>query len=74
MPEYRSAGVETAILPYSPLRYDSRMDWVWLLIVPLALAGWLGMAFLTRKASRNNSGWEAPVPRQPGSKRWWWPF
>ena len=47
------------------------MDWVFLLVIPLALAGWLGMALLTRNASRKHSGWEAPVP---GSKRWWWPF
>ncbi len=50
------------------------MDWVFLLIIPLAIAGWLGMALLTRNASRKHSGWEAPVPRAPGAKRWWWPF
>jgi hypothetical protein len=50
------------------------MDWVFLLVIPLAIAGWLGMALLTRNASRKHSGWEAPVPRAPGAKRWWWPF
>jgi hypothetical protein len=50
------------------------MDWAILIAIPLAIAGWIGISFLTRNASRRNSGWEAPVPRAPGSKRWWWPW
>jgi hypothetical protein len=51
------------------------VNWLLLVAIPVAIAGWVGMSFLTRSASRKNAGWEAPVPRQPGARRrWWWPF
>lgn len=70
--EYRPLG--TPILRYSSLRYHDPVDWAYLLIIPLAIAGWVGISFLTRRASNKNAGWESPVPRAPGSRRWRWPW
>lgn len=50
------------------------MNWVYLVAIPVAIAGWIGMSYITRNASRKNSSWEAPVPRE-GGRRWFrWPW